>query len=426
MLAVFSSLIFTSDITMPGIEYTLLVVNLVLMLSGWAVAGYGIILDLYLYIRLGIFVGFAEHHGSADPNLDEFYKSVDPHGVLNIAHYDMLVLRNRYFHTVKRRRSQVEIDAGHSGYHVIEDQNQARAHFDRLLMDFACFLRRIDPKLAREKPRVIKEQRKQRRRLGRVTASATTSGADNNTDEGEYVSDLASETSETGELQFMRETGRMLQELFSPEMLAMMVLFQDHVIKQGSEFGPLKNLMEYGPLNLAEEVLQFAETFTNDACLHAGGLPWGMTELEPGFQRTVQSAAVMQAQQSVSNKEDIVPGSHTGKDVGIAEDLQLKQAMQRGRRWLVHANGIIGNNVRSFLRHRRTDWLSVDDVLAALRERASVQANNLWGSLAKRPREEVTAEAGTVSARLDNPLLDSDSDEHSQDDTSGGAQDGTE
>ena len=134
----------------------------------------------------------------------------------------------------------------------------------------------------------------------------------------------------------------------------------------------------------------------------------------------------MQAQQSVSNKENIVPGSHTGKDVGIAEDLQLKQAMQCGRRWLVHANGIIGNNVRSFLRHRRTDWLSVDDVLAALGERASVQANNLWSSLAKRPREEVAAEAGAVSASLDNPLLDSDSDENSQDDTSGGAQDGTE
>lgn len=86
-----------------------------------------------------------------------------------------------------------------------------------------------------------------------------------------------------------------------------------------------------GPINVAEEVLQFVETFTNDAILHAGGLPWGIGHdaLVPGFRRSVSNAALVGVQ-SLAHNAELVSGLHTGKDM-VAKS-EVDKAMRRGRR----------------------------------------------------------------------------------------------
>lgn len=226
MLAVFSSLIFTAGIATEATQVNVLYLNLIMMIMGWSYAAGGIVTDLYLYLRLNLFVAFAEEHGSADPNLLHYYKCVDPHGVVNLVHYDMLVLRNRYFHTVKRRSAV-------SHKIVIENQTEANAHFNNYVHDFAVFLRRIDPDLALPNWRTTATAEKENSPLA-----------------------VATEKVEEKDLKFMKESARMLRELFSDEMLSMMVLYQDYVIKHD--------------LTEATRMTEYGKYFCHVVCVSAG------------------------------------------------------------------------------------------------------------------------------------------------------------
>ena len=219
-----------------------------------------------------------------------------------------------------------------------------------------------------------------------------------------------------------KNQAKMLEELYSKELLALMVVYYDYIIKNDlvDELGTT----EYGAPELAEDVIHFINTFTNDAILQAGGLAWGRTKEDHD---TLRSSHVTPSGISVSpdrsaagspvSMEDGEEGQggdpafetpsievQVGADgevhvpdgvkvtrtlASMNQEVAIVQALSKGRRWLLNPNKLLGNNLRPFFETQKVDWLSLDDVLGVLTEKIEKDILNAAKMLAKDPSAAV-------------------------------------
>ena len=102
-----------------------------MLIPTWIYITLASILDAYLYGILELYSGFAAKPSvqGCDPNIDDYYFTVDPTGLVSPSYYDMLVLRNRYYHNVRRRLPRKRWDT--EGQFVTESNDTARDHFVR-------------------------------------------------------------------------------------------------------------------------------------------------------------------------------------------------------------------------------------------------------------------------------------------------------
>lgn len=317
-LAVFSSLIFTSNIPTDAQQQTLLHVNLFAMVAGWGYACYETAIDMYLYLRLQMYVGFAMKNNQVDPHVERHYQEVDINGVIDLSFYDLLVLRARYSHSITRTRTVVAEGEGEGGStdrqggarlskgpastasdrllqtllhqeqvmeQVMEDQTKAHKRFSDFNSHFADFIRRVDPSAVLPKvgrsgqhassgERIIPEKDGdgQRENLSSASSHNLVGGDDEGTDDDDGTA-LKSPLQSPFMLTKFSSRSKMLEELYSKEILALMVSYYDFIIKH--DLVKATGLDEFGAPDLAEDVIHFLNTFTTDAILHAGGRPWG-------------------------------------------------------------------------------------------------------------------------------------------------------
>ena len=80
----------------------MLVINCLLALGGFGWAFLGFFKDFNHFMRLLIFTFKCELVGRAEEEREDFWLNVDKPGLLRLAWYDPLVVRNRYSHLTSR------------------------------------------------------------------------------------------------------------------------------------------------------------------------------------------------------------------------------------------------------------------------------------------------------------------------------------
>ena len=404
-LAVFSSLIFTSNIPTKEQQTALLHINLVCMISGWIYACYATLIDLYLYLRKNMYVEYALTKNQVDPTIDRHYQGVDTNGVIDMSFYDLLVLRARYSHAITRDLPAEDDDSSSSSSgtgtgtgsglpkpaqprQVVENQTKAHERFDDFNRMFADFVRRVDPTAVLPKPRA---------------AAMRDDGSSGDASAVDEDSVLKSPLESPFMLTEFKARAKMLEELYSTNHLTLMVCFYDFVIKH--DLVKPTGLAEFGAPEVAEDIIHFLNTFTTDAILHAGGRPWGRANDDD--HETVRSSQrpkdpdVLQVGDGGggggggggSDEDDAAPKqqlpmsmmSQRSMASTVEDEVQLAKAMRNGRRFLLNCNRLLGNNMRQFLTDRQVDWLSLDDVLDVLQQEIEEQAKQLQRAIAKDP-----------------------------------------
>lgn len=318
-----------------------------------------------------------------------------------MSYYDILVLRARYAHSITRTLPAEALSGegrnstgnGPKLSHqqaqpreVVEDQTKAHERFGDFNRMFADFIRRVDPIAV----------------LAKSNHNESLKGTSiDDTDNG--IS-LASPLESHLMLTEFKARAKMLEELYSTNHLTLMVCFYDFVIKNGlvNETG----LAEFGGSDIAADVIDFLNTFTTDAILHAGGRPWG---------RTKEELNLRSSRMLVSDDDDQLDSS-AGTDSGhssrlrsrtvrsrktLANEVEVAKAMRAGRRLLLNSNKLLGNNLREFLADHQVDWLSLDDVLDVLQHEMKDQAQHLQRAIAKEPVKLLPVEP--VLARPQKP-----------------------
>ena len=332
---------------------------------------------MYLYLRKSLYVEFAVKKNRVDPSVDRHYQAVDTNGVIDMSHYDLLVLRARYSHKITRTLPPVK-DATSTGSdiaselprQVTEDQTKAHERFDGFNGNFADFVRRVDPVAVLPKAQVAPRSRNRDR---------SKTGALNDDDDKDSA--LRSPLESPLMLTEFKACANMLAELYSTQHLTLMICYYDFVIKNG--LVDATGLAEFGGSDIAADVISFLNTFTTDAILHAGGRPWGHTHEELDLRKSMSSPF-----SSEDNQNEPQSPARIGAEArfkSAVHEVEMARAHRTGRRFLLNPNKLLGNNLRRFLHDRRVDWLSLDDVLDVLQQGIEDQAKKLERRIAKQP-----------------------------------------
>ena len=325
-----------------------------------------------------MYLEFAVKKNRADPSVDRHYQAVDTNGVIDMSHYDLLVLRARYSHKITRTLAPAKDEtstgseiASELPRRVTEDQTEAHERFDGFNRDFADFVRRVDPVAVLPKAQVAPARSRNRDR-------SKTGALDD--DDGEDSS-LRSPLESPLMLTEFKARAAMLAKLYSTQHLTLMICYYDFVIKNG--LVDATGLAEFGGSDIAADVISFLNTFTTDAILHAGGRPWGYTHEELELRKSMGSPRSSEDNQNEPQSPARIGAGPRFKSA--VHEVEMARAHRTGRRFLLNPNKLLGNNLRHFLHDRRVDWLSLDDVLDVLQQGIEDQAKKLERRIAKEP-----------------------------------------
>lgn len=333
-----------------------------------------------------MYVEFALQRNQVDPNIERHYQAVDPSGVIDMSYYDLLVLRARYSHHIKRTLPAETSESDTAGSsngpkssqsqprttQVVEDQTKVHKRYNDLNRMFADFVRRVDPMAVLPKSHNASGLEEDE--------STMDEASDDDVDEDNV---LRSPLDSPLMLTQYKARAKMLNELYSTEHLTLMVCYYDFVLK--NKLIDATGLAEFGASDLAADVIDFLNAFTTDALLHAGGRPWGRATNDTEMPR--KSLKLHTADDGDGSESRTSTGGDThvtkGSDSALLNEVQMAKAMRRGRRFLLNPNKLLGNNLRQFLTDWHIDWLSLDDVLDVLQQEIEDKGKQLQRAIAK-------------------------------------------